>query len=417
MPHEPRPFYKTHRRTWYVEVGRFQHKLGKHPDGLPEPKKGKDGQWQAPPEIVAEFRRIMATPAEPPPPKSKHPLTVCILEAFLDWLSKRVAEGTKAQRTYDWYRKYLQSFAIFKTDEFCVADLTVDQLEPFHVYQWADSNPGWTTGKRGALTSVQRACNWAAKAGRLKSLGGKSPLAAIEKPPPGRREQLVSEEEYAEVLTALTSSEAHDLIVLSWETGMRPHELYTFEARFFEPENGRIVFPIKLSKGKKIQRVVYLNDIGLEIVKRRVVQFPSGPVLRNADGKPWNMSSTNCLFQRVRRTLGRRRIVTLGLMPPKLKRLTGTPAQKDPVLRKEHEEKVLARRKLIAKLAWDHGTKYSIYAFRHAFCTEALENGIDAVTVSVLMGHRDTTMIARHYAHVDQRTEHMRQAARKVRGA
>ena len=74
-------------------------------------------------------------------------------------------------------------------------------------------------------------------------------------------------------------------------------------------------------------------------------------------------------------------------------------------------------RQLIHRLAWEHGTKYSLYAFRHAFCTEALENGLDAVTVSVLMGHRDTTMIARHYSHVHQRHEHMRDAARKARGA
>src|SRR5262249_54535768 len=58
LRYEPRPFYKADRRTWYVEVGRFQPKLGKHPDNLLAPKKGKDGIWQAPPEIVADFRCI-----------------------------------------------------------------------------------------------------------------------------------------------------------------------------------------------------------------------------------------------------------------------------------------------------------------------------------------------------------------------
>jgi hypothetical protein len=31
------------------------------------------------------------------------------------------------------------------------------------------------------------------------------------------------------------------------------------------------------------------------------------------------------------------------------------------------------------------------------------------------MGHRDTTMISRVYSHVDQRHQHMRQAANKAR--
>ena len=40
-----------------------------------------------------------------------------------------------------------------------------------------------------------------------------------------------------------------------------------------------------------------------------------------------------------------------------------------------------------------------------------------AVTVSVLMGHRDTTMISRVYSHVGERHDHMRKAANRARGA
>src|SRR5258708_4819612 len=105
---------------------------------------------------------------------------------------KRVEEGTKASRTYDWYRKYLQSFARFKAEAYRVVDLTVDQLQPVHVYQGADANPAWKTGKRGAMTAVQRTLKGAARAGMLKAPGGKSPLASLEKPAQGRREQLIT---------------------------------------------------------------------------------------------------------------------------------------------------------------------------------------------------------------------------------
>jgi integrase len=168
---------------------------------------------------------------------------VSILDAFLDWLRHRVSEGSKAQRTYDWYHKYLQSFANFRGADYEVAGLTVDQLGPLHIPQWVDSQPGWKTGKRGAITAVQRAFNWAARAGLLKSVGGRSPLASVEKPPQGRREQLVSEAEYADVLALVADQEFRDLLELAWETGCRPHELFTVQATYADLNTGRWVFP------------------------------------------------------------------------------------------------------------------------------------------------------------------------------
>lgn len=392
-----KPFYRHDRGLWYVQLDGKQHNLG------------ADRQ-----EAFELYKKLIADRQRAAP--VMFPLVANVLDAFLDWLSNRVTEGTKAKRTFDWHHKYLQSFITFKNDSFTAAALTIDKLEPLHVYQWADSHAGWKNSRRGALTSVQRAFSWAAKAGALKAIGGRSPLAHLEKPPAGRREQLVTEEEYREVLTCLRRPETRDLVRLSWDSGMRPHELFTCEARFFEPENARLVFPVELSKGKKTQRVVYLNDAALAIVTRLARKNPVGALLRNADGMAWNAGSVNCLFQRVRRELGRRRLRLAGLMPVRIKRLTAR-ERKDEPRRVEHDKRVLDRREQVRQLAWTHGTKYSLYAFRHAFCTEALENGIDAVTVSVLMGHRDTTMISRHYAHVHQRHDHMRRAANTARSS
>src|SRR5262249_42866241 len=66
-----------------------------------------------------------------------------VLDEFLVWLAKRVEEGTKAPRTYDWYEKYINSIASFGDDRARVRDLTVDQLQPIHVYRWVDSHPAW----------------------------------------------------------------------------------------------------------------------------------------------------------------------------------------------------------------------------------------------------------------------------------
>src|SRR5207237_4122451 len=102
-----------------------------------------------------------------------------------------------------------------------------------------------------------------------------------------------------------------------------------------------------------------------------------------------------------------------GLGPPNIPRLK-LAQRTDAALRPDHEDKVLARRRQVNQLPYRHGTRFNLYAFRHPRITEALVNGLDAVTVSVLAGHRDTTMISRHYAHLTQRHEHLRQAANKA---
>jgi integrase len=151
-----------------------------------------------------------------------------------------------------------------------------------------------------------------------------------------------------------------------------------------------------VSKGKKVQRVVYLSDAVLDITRRLMQRHPQGPLFRNTDGRPWCVSSVKCRFQKIRLALGRKRLRAKGLLPPRLTRLTKT-QREDGAVREEHQRRLLERRKRINELTWQHGTRYSLYSFRHAFCTEALESGLDAVTVSVLMGHRDTTMISRTY--------------------
>jgi integrase len=400
--HIPKPFFRPRKKRWYVQLD------GKHINLGPD----EQTAW-------TKYHEIMAARAKEPkgsPPPSTGLLVVVVLDAYLDWLHKRVQEGTKAPRTYDWYRKYLSSFGSFQNADYRVRDLTVDRLEPVHVYQWADANPGWKTGKRGAMTAVQRAFNWAAKAGLLRAMGGKSPLTSLEKPAQGRRELLVSEEEYREVLGVVEDQEFRDLLELSWETGSRPHELFSVEAAFADLDTGRWVFPIQLSKGKKVQRVVYLSERALEITRRLVLKRPSGPLLLNTDGRPWCASSVKCRFQMICRNLGRRRLRRAGLVPAQIPRLKAHERQ-DPGTRAQHEQKVLARRQRVNQLARQHGKRFNLYAFRHSYITESLVSGLDAVTVSVLAGHRDTVMISRVYAHLSEKAEHLRDAARRVRGA
>ena len=63
------------------------------------------------------------------------------------------------------------------------------------------------------------------------------------------------------------------------------------------------------------------------------------------------------------------------------------------------------------------GVCYNLYSFRHAYITQSLVNGLDAVTVSILAGHKSTVMISRHYSHLHQMADHLRDAANRARTA
>ncbi|CAN5702389.1 hypothetical protein BH23PLA1_BH23PLA1_41280 [soil metagenome] len=377
----PKPFYRTARKAWFVQVGGKQIKLG--------------------PDRDAAFRRyheLMGQPEAPSPPADSASV-VGVFDAFLDWCLKH-----KAGRTYDWYRGYLESFA-----RTLPAGLGTARLKPFHVQQWLDANPGWKTGKQGAIIAVQRAFNWAVRMGLIEA----NPVRSLEKPRAGRREHVISVEQFRTIREIVRDEEFRDLLTVCWETGCRPQEVLSVEARHVDLEGGSWVFPADEAKGKKHQRVVYLTDAALEITRRLMAARPTGPLFRNTDGLPWSPSALNCRFARLRLALGRERLQEMGLMPPKLRRLT-RPQRSDPAVRSAHHEAVVERRRQIVAMAKRLAPRYSLYTFRHSWCTHALERGVDAVTVAVLMGHRDTTMISRVYSHLMQRRDHLREAVRKA---
>src|SRR4051812_42755046 len=110
----PEPFYRPRKKRWYVQIDGKHVNLGPHPEGAPPPRKSPKGGWNTPPSLLDAYHAAMPRRAKrPPTPRSDHPLVVTILDAYLDWLNQRVQEGSKAERTYDWYKKYLQLFTTF----------------------------------------------------------------------------------------------------------------------------------------------------------------------------------------------------------------------------------------------------------------------------------------------------------------
>ena len=70
----------------------------------------------------------------------------------------------------------------------------------------------------------------------------------------------------------------------------------------------------------------------------------------------------------------------------------------------------------MGRLNEKHGIKIHLGAFRKGYCTQALQNGVDPVTLAKLMGHRDVTMIMKVYSQVHQDKEYMAESAMKAKG-
>ena len=289
--------------------------------------------------------------------------------------------------------------------------LAISELKPFHVQQWLDANPGWKTGERGAVIAVQRAFNWAAKHGADRP---PARSATSRSRRPGGATTSSRPSEFAAILGHVKDQEFRDLLDRLLGDRLPAAGGLAVEARHVDLAERRWVFPVEESKGKKQQRVVYLTErrpgdhpaahgaharagrssaTPTACPGRSLAELP----LRDGCGSP--SGGTGCRA----RALCRR-------SSSGSRRRSGT----DPAIRAAHTEAVLERRRQIAELARRHGPRYSLYTFRHSWCTHALERGLDAVTVAVLMGHRDTTMISRVYCHLMQRRDHLREAVRRA---
>lgn len=387
MARTPKPWFNKERKAWFVTINGKRHNLGKV-------KK----------QATAEFHRLMQQPDEHR--KVSRQSLAAVIDAFLGWV-----ETHRAPDTYEWYRYRLQRFIERHPD------MRVDELRPFHVQEWADSYPLAKTSKRNYLRSVKRPLSWAVKQGYIDS----NPIEHLEVPAGERRETMVSEAEYANILDN-ASVILRDLIVVTWETGCRPQESLRVEARHVDLKNQRWVFPKSEAKGEKWPRVVYLTDKAMEITKKLMLKHPKGTLFRNNNDKAWTSDAVNCSFDQIQIRMGKVEMLRNGQavsteaiqqLIPKLrpiKRVKGKEVVKTPA-----ELRCEAKVKLTGRLAKSLVQRYSLYAIRHSWATHALERGIDSVTVGILMGHADASMVAKVYQHLTQNPAFLLKQAKRAR--
>lgn len=136
------------------------------------------------------------------------------------------------------------------------------------------------------------------------------------------------------------------------------------EAHHIDIERGLVVFPASQAKGERYERVIYLTESAKKICQPLLTKNPDGPIFRNTRGRPWNKNAINSRFQRLKKKLSKR---------------------------------VFA------------------YCIRHSFATQGLVDGVDSVTLSLLMGHADVSTLAKNYAHLSRRQDFLKSQAERVR--
>ncbi len=387
MAKTPKPWFRKG-RGWFVTIAGKQHNLGRD----------KKAAFQ-------EYYRLMNQPAEHRQVSGR--TMAAVIDDFLEYLSRN-----RAPDTYRWYRDLLQKFIVLHKE------LRVDDIRPFHVQRWVDSYSHLSrTSRRNHMRSVKRCIKWAVAQGYLDQ----NPLQHLSIPNGERKEILVRDDEYQQILQFASPDSLRDLFITTWETGCRPQESLRVEARHVDTTNQRWVIPPSEAKGERITRTVYLTDRALEISKRLMEQHPEGKLFRNAKGDSWTCAAVNCAIDRMRVRIGKRELKRLGRQVSTndiasfIPELSPTRKSKGTEFRKTDAElRCEAKNKLTKRLAASLVPRYSLYAFRHSFATHALERGVDSVTVAVLMGHSDPSMLAKVYQHLTQNPKFMLEQVKKA---
>lgn len=149
-------------------------------------------------------------------------------------------------------------------------------------------------------------------------------------------------------------------------SGARPGTIAAVTASHVSPAGDAWI----IKKHKTVQKtqqplVVWLHPC-LGTLTRILQHFrPTGPLFVNANGEAWTRNAIRLRMARLRKKLG---------LP----------------------QSIVA------------------YSYRHGYAQRALLSGNDIATVAELMGHRDISMIARHYGHLDQARDHLKKAVAKV---
>lgn len=243
-----------------------------------------------------------------------------------------------ARATVDHYRSEIGSFV-----SLC-GSVQARDLKPYHLTSWVAAHPDWAqSSQHSAITAVKVCVGWGKRQGYLDV----NPIVDAARPGIERRRPITMEQ--AERVMAASTGMLLTALRLLLVTGLRPGELCSLDASRIDLVGRRAIVT-----GKSGKRTVPLGEAAASILEPLKCERGTGPLLHGQRGK-----------------------LTVDALDAACKR---------------------ARLRAAPDGSLDHVTPQ---CFRGLFSTEALRRGVDAAIVSLLLGHRDATILLRHYASPD----------------
>lgn len=284
-----------------------------------------------------------------------------LLELVEQWATLQLTRVERGEVTESWLGRRMSMLTRFLSDN---PDLSCDDLKPFILLDWI-AKQGWKPNtERMLLTVAKQVLRWGVRTKRIHD----SPIESIDMPSTTRSEGIVTDEQHRQIIekcgTDRRTRPLRPLLILLRNSGCRPGELQQLTASQLSTDCSTITLTKHKSSKKTGAKTIYLSPCG-QTIARILCSVRSDVLLLNGKGQPWTRNAVRIRFRRLRESLG----------------LPGD---------------------IVA------------YSYRHAYATRALVAGVDIATVAELLGHASTEMISRHYGHLAQEKNHLKDAAARV---
>ncbi len=196
-------------------------------------------------------------------------------------------------------------------------DKTFTEFKVIHVTEWLEAMAIPRKDKKGrmgkwgetyksmAVRMLICALNWAKRQG-LITRHCLDQKGAVETRKRSRGAEAYIDRKVSDKFLAEVNPNFGDLIRFLRDTGCRPAEAYHVEARYYRPADKIILYPGQPNPGefswKNAQktgkdRVIYLNDDLVNMIERRIKQFPEGPLFRTMRNRRWSNEAVSVAFR------------------------------------------------------------------------------------------------------------------------
>jgi integrase len=306
------------------------------------------------PEAERQFRFLM-TKADLAEPVASSPSFGEVADAWLEHVTQ----------TMDKERFRLCRGRINEFIAFLGRDIKVKDLRPSHVESWIASRPNLKSSgtKRLYKAMILAALNWGAS-NKVRMIASNPLKGRIELPEgQSRGGDAVWPQEVFDLVIANSNARYVDFLhALAW-TGARPSTIRKIEAKHYNAHlkvwDTEEIYRGRVSR-KKIVKRIWLSPDMVKMVERLNKEWPEGPIFRAMNGKPFPVDSNYLVLFKLKGRLERK----------------GTPLPEG----------------------------ICLYGLRHSFATNFIVQHPDKIEyLREMLGHKDTTMILRHYGHlIDQ---------------